>query len=824
MVVEEGAKCKAPNQVHKSLDYDNLASEVMTAVVREDMASAKTSLERMNLLGHPGSPLSITGSLVGATCHAFLSLCQRRHRQTRGGKGLGEALHILSLQNLAASFDMACTRLLFSLLPTSHPAQWSITFKALDLAFANLPAVAYPSQSLKRTALRQFAEAGRPEEVRWLLTRMQEPFLAVSSKTSKGARSRQREKKREIGKESHPPSLGEVGKLHSSAWHLFKAYLYAFRPTEALHLLRTETSPGMLDVETTNMLLKALSRHYLVEELFVFFAWAEKHAMVRLNTESYTHAIASLARTSRDPKGSKEKPLTVSLDGETGPGAGRGVAGGTDCSNQDQALSLLARMESQGLTPDVHTFAALVDVFAEAGDLEGGLEVFFGKMAKERRLRPDGAVFGKLMKLLSRRKEWEKVIACHEAMEELGLSDTKEVSTVMVMYAWEKMGKWGEVKDLLGRIHQREGGVRTLKTFTYAMHAFGVAGKYQQALACVREVERREDLHTGMNAYGHMMLVHVCARGQDWAGVQRWWQRMQVKGLEGEADQYLSCAVLSACAVKGAWDDGLAFVDRVGACASSSLAEEAMALLVLRAAKAGRGQEVGEGVRKRLLDHGLPIGPFLTEVLAVVSGEEGGHAQEWEGVVRRWYERMEGQREREMAGPDVAIEVLGDLAGVRTPWPVSWYLVGDMAAQGLLKEREAARAVEALKEKEAFALFISDSSTAAVRDGGGEGGKEGQESMGAEKDGLERKERWENGVEEVGGEVLAAKERHEGSRVMETTERSRAVKRRHRERRIPAYLDLPYSEPQHAYREGAWASAAPSRVTQSSPMFPETWR
>src|SRR6056297_805511 len=208
VMVKEGAKCKAPNQVHKSLDYDNLASEVMTAVVREDMASAKTSLERMNLLGHPGSPLSITGSLVGATCHAFLSLCQRRHRQTRGGTGLGEALHILSLQNLASSFDMACTRLLFSLLPTSHHAQWSTTVKALDLAFANLPAVAYPSQSLKRTALRQFAEAGRPEEVRWLLPRMQEPFLAVSSKTSKGARSRQREKKREIGKESHPPSLG----------------------------------------------------------------------------------------------------------------------------------------------------------------------------------------------------------------------------------------------------------------------------------------------------------------------------------------------------------------------------------------------------------------------------------------------------------------------------------------------------------------------------------------------------------------------------------------------------------------------------------------
>lgn len=822
-MAKRGAKREAPNQVHKSLDYDNLASEVMTAVVREDMASAMTSLERMNLLGHPDSPLSTTGSLVGATCHAFLSLCQRRHRQTRGGKGLDEALHIFSLPNLAASFDMACTRLLFSLLPTSHPAQWSTTFKALDLAFANLPAVAYPSQSLKRTALRQFAEAGRPEEVRWLLTRMQEPFLAVSSKTSKGGRSRQREKKREIGKESHSPSMGEVGKLHSSAWHLFKAYLYAFRPTEALHLLRTETSPGMLDVETTNMLLKALSRHHLVEELFAFFAWAEKHAMVRLNTESYTHAIASLARTSRGPKGSKGKPFSSGW--ETGPVAGGGVAGGTDCSNQDQALSLLARMESQGLTPDVHTFVALVDVFAEAGDLEGALEVFFGKMGKERRLRPDGAVFGKLMKVLSRRKEWEKVIACHEAMEELGLSDRKEVSTVMVMYAWEKMGKWGEVKDLLGRIHQREGGVRTLKTFTYAMHAFGVAGKYQQALACVREVERREDLQIGMNAYGHMMLVHVCARGHDWTGVQRWWQRMQAQGLEGEADQYLSCAVLSACAVKGAWDDGLAFVDRVGACASSSLAEEAMALLVLRAAKAGRGREVGEGVRKRLLDHGLPIGPFLTEVLAVVSGEEGGHAQEWEGVVRRWYERMEGEREREIAGPDVALEVLGDLAGVRrTPWPVSWYLVGDLAAQGLLKEREAARAVEVLSEKEGFALFVSHSLTAAARDGGEERVNEGQERTGAEKDGLERKEGWENGVEEVGGEVLAAKEKHEGSRVTETTERSRAVNRRHRETRIPAYLDLPYSEPQHAYRERAWASAAPSGVTRSSPMFPETWR
>jgi hypothetical protein len=173
----------------------------------------------------------------------------------------------------------------------------------------------------------------------------------------------------------------------------------------------------------------------------------------------------------------------------------------------------------------------------------------------------------------------------------------------------------------------------------------------------------------------------------------------------------------------------------------------------------------------------------------------------------------------------VALEVLGDLAGVRrTPWPVSCYLVGDLAAQGLLKEREAARAVEVLSEKEGFALFVSHSLTAAARDGGEERVNEGQERTGAEKDGLERKEGWENGVEEVGGEVLAAKEKHEGSRVTETTERSRAVNRRHRETRIPAYLDLPYSEPQHAYRERAWASAAPSGVTRSSPMFPETWR
>ena len=315
---------------------------------------------------------------------------------------------------------------------------------------------------------------------------------------------------------------------------------------------------------------------------------------------------------------------------------------------------------------------------------------------------------------------------CVEGMHELGVCDEREVCYALAVYACGKARRWREVVELVEGLEGREGGVRTLKTYTFAMHACGKAGEYGEARRFLGEVEGRVDLREGMDAYAFNLAMHVCARSGDEGGVLRWWERMKEGGREGGLDKFNVCALLTAYGVEGRWEEGLAFVEEVVSSPGRLLPGAASALFVLRAAKEGRGEEVVEGVMGLLTKYQHPICSFLHGAMCLVLAESGQYARGLGMALaeapRQQQLRLAGGGEEEGGEEEEGREegmddslfrenyVRTQLAFVQleqTAWPVAWFLVEGLGAQGLLDLAAVEVAAEALARKEGYELFAS---------------------------------------------------------------------------------------------------------------------
>eukprot|EP00624_Nannochloropsis_granulata_P000318 evm.model.NODE_11260_length_10730_cov_19.048090.3 len=484
------------------------------------------------------------------------------------------------------------------------------------------------------------------------------------------------------------------------------------------------------------MILKGLARERLGEDALNFLTWAEEEAGVRTNTESYNNAMIALAKTNRafHPYASCSSiqrlprppcPPSAVTAAVTTSAAADAAAVAAAIDTTAAARALLARMQTRELLPDHVSYCALLDVYAEANDVEGALSVFFEEMCQVGKegggegrkggILPTHVAFGTLMKAFARVGEWRKVLMCVEGMHELGITDEKEVCYALAAYACGKAGRWKEVVGLVKGLEGREGGVRTLKTYTFAMHACGKAGKYGEARRFLDEIEGREDLREGMDAYAYNLAMHVCARSGDQGGVLRWWGMMKEARRESGLDNFNVSALLTAFGAEGRWEEGLAFVEEVVASPGRLLPSAASALLVLRAAKEGRGVEVVEGMSELLSKHQLPMSSFLRGAMCLALAEGGkyvkGLGMALAGAPSKQQLRLAGVEEEVEKGEESMDDyVRTQLAFVQlkqTPWPVAWCLVDGLGVQGLLDVTAVEVAVEALARKEGYVLFAS---------------------------------------------------------------------------------------------------------------------
>ncbi len=217
-----------------------------------------------------------------------------------------------------------------------------------------------------------------------------------------------------------------------------------------------------------------------------------------------------------------------------------------------------------------------------------------------------------------------------------------------------------------------------------------------------------------MDIFAYNLAVHVCARGGDEAGVLRWWEKMEKQGWVGRLDSSNTCAVLKAYGATGRFEQGLAFVEAVLLASSSSgrfISGPAHALFVLRAAQAGKGEEVVGRLLALLKKHGHPVQPFLYGACAKVVTESGLYEQglgmsladaPW------WLEEEEGVdgggKERRFSTADFVRTQLSFMQMEETSWPVAWWMVDGLAARGVLNKEGVEVAAAALAEKEGFAL------------------------------------------------------------------------------------------------------------------------
>jgi len=378
--------------------YEALAQRVTQAVNANDLPGAMACLRELNALHQPSPSSSPTRSsirfLISSTAFAVLHLCLAERKRTEGEQGIEEALQVLTLANLATSYDKGCTRTAFTTLPITETSSWATTMTFFRHVLTYLPPAAWPAPHQWHRALRQLADAGQPTQCQWLLDRMQRP-QPLAPPHEEG-----REGERPSFLPPPPMPIGSAGQLHSPRWHLLKSYLYSHQPLQAVRLLQSEKNPR-LDRNTANMVLKALARERLGEDALNFLTWAEEEAGVETNTESYNHALVGLAKANRSfhpytssassqrlPRPSSPPPLH-----EEPPAAATTTTtiASAAVDTTAAARGLLPRMQARGLMPDKVTYCALLDAYAEADDVEGTLSVFFEEMCQMGREGWDGA-------------------------------------------------------------------------------------------------------------------------------------------------------------------------------------------------------------------------------------------------------------------------------------------------------------------------------------------------------------------------------------------------------------------------------------------------
>ncbi len=388
-----------------------LLQQVNSAVNYKQLPTALARLRELNALSLPLPQEQIQNAVL-----SVLQLCQTSVRRPQ--EGTDAALEILAMERLAALLDKDCMAQAFQLIDTRDPTTWAHTLSFLERVLAHLPPTAWPSQQIYRHALRHLADAGRPDEVKWVLRMM----------LTHGGPDRY--------------GIGSMGRRHSPAWHLIKAYLYAHQvqqknppihllnpskttdppthpktqPIAAVQLLKREEGL-VLDVDTFAFVLKGLAREKLGPAAAAFLQWGEEEAGVATTTEAYNYVMIALAKANRHIIRQRYSfppthPLPSIAEEE---GAMR--------RNIGLGRQMLARMRLRGVKPDMTTFCALIDAYSEARDTDGAIAVFFEEMVGKARLRPTDVAFGTLMKAFSRQTDWRRTLACLEAMHELKLED-----------------------------------------------------------------------------------------------------------------------------------------------------------------------------------------------------------------------------------------------------------------------------------------------------------------------------------------------------------------------------------------------------------------
>lgn len=725
--------------------FEALAHRVTQAVQAKDLPAAMTHLRQLDALYLPSPPSSPISSsvrlLISGTAYAVLHLCLAERKRTEGEKGIEEALDVLTMPNLATSYDKACTRIAFTTLPITDTSSWPTTMAFFRNVLTYLTPAAWPAPHQFHRALRQLADAGQPTQCQWLLDRMRRP-QALAPPHEEG-----KEDRRQPSFLPPPPiPIGSAGQLHSPRWHLLKSYLYSHQPLQAVRLLQTEKNLR-LDCNTTNMVLKGLARERLGQDALNFLKWAEEVG-VKTTTESYNKVIIALAKTNRSfhPYASSSSfqrfphpcPPSADKDGHAISAPTAAVDAEADAASPMDttaaAREVLARMNAKEILPDHVSYCALLDVYAEANDVKGAVAMFFGEMCQVGRegggeggksgIMPTDVAFGTLMKAFARVGEWRKVLMCVEGMHELGITDEREVCYALAAYACGKAGRWREVVGLVDGLKEREGGVRTLKTYIFAMHTCGKAGRYGEARRLLEEVQGRGDLMEGMDAYAYNLAMHICARNGDQGGALRWWGMMKEARRERGLDNFNVGALLTAFGAEGQWEEGLAFVEEVVLSTGRPVPDAALALLALRAAKAGRGEEVVERVLELLSKHQQSIPSFLHGAMCLALAESGQYAKGLGMALaeaprkeqlrsagmgeEEWREKVKEKEEGEEGEESMDDYVRTQLAFVQlkqTPWPVAWCLVDGLEAQGLLHSTAVEVATEALARKDGYELF-----------------------------------------------------------------------------------------------------------------------